>query len=48
MAPIALERCNWRGTTLSGIDLASGTYAAKWRKVGAEWMIEAEIYLTLA
>ena len=47
IAPIALEHGKWHGATLSGIDLASGTYAAKWRKVGAEWMIEAEIYLTL-
>ncbi len=48
IAPIALEHGKWHGTTLSGIDQASGIYTAKWRKVGAEWMIEAEIYLTLA
>lgn len=46
--PIALEQGKWQGVTLSGKALASGTYAAKWRKLGADWMIEAEIYLTLA
>ncbi len=48
IAPIAMEYGKWHGATLSGFDLASGTYTAKWRKVDAEWMIEAEIYLTLA
>jgi ketosteroid isomerase-like protein len=48
IAPIALEHGKWHGITLSGIGLASGTYAAKWRKAGGEWMIEAEIYLALA
>lgn len=48
IAPIALEHGKWHGITVSGIDLASGTYATKWRKVCGEWMIEAEIYLTLA
>lgn len=48
IAPIALEHGKWHGATLSGIDLASGTYAAKWRKAGGEWMLEAEIFLTTA
>jgi ketosteroid isomerase-like protein len=48
VAPIAMEHGKWQGVTLSGTDLASGTYAAKWRKVGGEWMLEAEIFLTLA
>lgn len=48
IAPIALEHGNWQGMTLSGARLASGTYAAKWRKTAGEWVIEAEIYLTLA
>ncbi|MFM6932239.1 MAG: nuclear transport factor 2 family protein [Novosphingobium sp.] len=48
IAPIALEHGTWHGVSLSGIDLASGTYAAKWRKSGGEWMLEAEIFLTLA
>jgi len=48
VAPIAMEHGKWQGVTLSGSDLASGTYAAKWRKVGGQWMLEAEIFLTLA
>ena len=48
IAPIALEHGKWHGATLSGIDLASGSYTAKWRKFGGEWMIEVEIFLTLA
>lgn len=46
--PIALEHGEWDGTSLSGRRLASGTYAAKWREVGGAWVIEAEIFLTLA
>lgn len=48
VAPIAMEHGKWHGVTQSGIDLASGTYSAKWRKAGAEWMLEAEIFLTTA
>jgi ketosteroid isomerase-like protein len=48
VAPIAMEHGKWQGVTQSGTDLASGTYAAKWRKAGGEWMLEAEIFLTLA
>jgi ketosteroid isomerase-like protein len=46
--PIAFEHGHWQGTTASGTPLASGTYSAKWRKLGADWVIEAELYLTLA
>ena len=46
IAPIALEQGRWHGITVSGIDVASGSYVAKWRHVGGEWMIEAEIYHT--
>ena len=47
--PIALEHGKWRGTSsTSGEVLASGDYAAKWRKVGGDWIIEAEIFVTLA
>lgn len=46
--PIALEHGKWQGLTFSGRTVASGTYAAKWRRIGADWVIEAEIYLTLA
>ncbi|MDF0544751.1 nuclear transport factor 2 family protein [Sphingobium sp. H39-3-25] len=45
--PIALEHGHWQGTT-NALPLASGSYTAKWRKTGADWVIEAEIYLTLA
>jgi hypothetical protein len=47
--PIALEHGQWQGVTAATSQpLASGSYAAKWRKIGADWVIEAEIYLTLA
>lgn len=47
--PIAMEHGDWEGITAStGQPLASGSYSAKWRRTGAEWVIEAEIYLTLA
>lgn len=48
IAPIAFEHGRWQGVTVSGKGLASGTYTAKWRKSAAGWMIEAELYLTLA
>jgi len=44
-----MEHGQWQGTRAgSGESLAFGSYAAKWRKIGTEWVIEAEIYLTLA
>ena len=43
--PIALEHGQWQGVVAS---TASGSYTAKWRQIGADWMIEAEIYLTMA
>jgi hypothetical protein len=47
--PIALEQGRWQGVAAAtGKPLASGTYSAKWREIGGEWVIEAEIYLTLA
>ncbi len=47
--PIALEHGHWQGmTNATGQSLASGTYTAKWREIGADWVIEAEIYFTLA
>jgi len=47
--PIAMEHGRWQGVA-AGSDrlLASGIYSAKWRRIGADWVIEAEIYLTLA
>lgn len=46
--PIALEHGKWQGVSASGRALASGSYAAKWRRTSADWVIVAEIYLTLA
>jgi hypothetical protein len=46
--PVALEHGKWQAAATSGASRASGSYAAKWRKVGDAWLIEAEIYLTLA
>ncbi|WP_157219806.1 nuclear transport factor 2 family protein [Flavisphingomonas formosensis] len=47
--PIALEQGEWQGVAASGGQpIASGLYSAKWRLSGADWAIEAEIYLTLA
>jgi len=47
--PIALEHGHWQGiAATTGQPLASGSYTAKWRMIGADWVIEAEIYLTLA
>ena len=47
--PIAFEQGHWQGVYASGTELlASGTYTAKWRQFGAVWMIEAELFLTLA
>jgi ketosteroid isomerase-like protein len=46
--PIALEQGEWRGVA-QGTDIvaASGLYTAKWREVGGQWVIEAEIFVTL-
>lgn len=47
--PIAMEHGHWQGVASdSGATLASGSYSAKWRESGGAWVIEAEIYLTLA
>ncbi|MEQ6335451.1 nuclear transport factor 2 family protein [Sphingobium sp. MK2] len=47
--PIAMEHGQWQGVLASTGELqASGIYTAKWRQRGEDWLIEAEIYLTLA
>jgi ketosteroid isomerase-like protein len=47
--PIAFEHGQWQGiSTTTDQPLASGSYTAKWRMIGTDWVIEAEIYLTLA
>jgi ketosteroid isomerase-like protein len=45
--PIAFEHGHWQGAT-AGTVQASGAYTAKWRETAGIWMIEAELYLTLA
>ena len=44
--PIAFEHGHWRGV-VDGKSMASGSYTAKWRLIGTEWVIEAELFLTL-
>lgn len=44
---IAMEHGTWNATAPSGACTATGTYAAKWRKVQGEWVIEAEVFTTL-
>jgi ketosteroid isomerase-like protein len=47
--PLAFEHGSWSGVSSTDRSpLASGTYTAKWRQIGAEWLIEVELYLTLA
>lgn len=49
VAPIAFEHGRWEGRAAdSGATLAAGDYTAKWRKPGADWVIEAELFLTLS
>ena len=45
--PIAFEHGHWVGVSAETA-LASGSYTAKWRMRGNDWVIEAELYLTLA
>jgi ketosteroid isomerase-like protein len=47
--PIAMEQGEWRGVASdSGALTASGVYSAKWRELGGQWVIEAEVFVTLA
>lgn len=47
--PIAFEQGRWRGQASGAVGPeASGTYAAKWREIAGAWVIEAEIFVTLA
>lgn len=45
--PIVMELGVWQGV-VGGVTQASGSYSAKWRDVGGKWVIEAEIYATMA
>lgn len=46
--PIAQELGEWQGKDASGAVAASGVYSAKWRLSGGEWILIAEIFVTLA
>ncbi|HQS70228.1 MAG TPA: nuclear transport factor 2 family protein, partial [Novosphingobium sp.] len=47
--PIAMEHGHWRGVANASDDVvASGTYAAKWRRFDQGWLLIAEIFVTLA
>ncbi|PZU06859.1 nuclear transport factor 2 family protein [Sphingomonas sp.] len=47
--PIAFEQGSWTGVLQpGGQELARGSYVAKWREFASGWLIEAELYLTLA
>lgn len=47
--PIVMEHGIWQGMVdRTGTVIASGTYAAKWRHFRPEWMLVAEIFVTLA
>jgi ketosteroid isomerase-like protein len=46
--PIAMEHGFWDATAPDGTCTANGTYAGKWRKVEGEWVIEAEVFVTMA
>lgn len=46
---VAAERGEWTGTWTEpdGKVTIRGTYLAQWRKVGAEWLIQAEVFVPL-
>ena len=47
--PIAFEHGHWQGVdAATGQHVTSGDYTAKWRRIAGDWVIEAELYLTLA
>jgi ketosteroid isomerase-like protein len=43
----AAETGRWVGAWKTGAEM-SGTYLAAWRKVTGQWVIESELYVTLA
>jgi ketosteroid isomerase-like protein len=48
VAPIAMEHGTWDAIAPDDTCTANGTYAAKWRQVEGEWVIEAEVFVTMA
>ena len=47
LAPSSIVQMAY-SAVVTGQPLASGAYTAKWREIGADWVIEAEIYFTTA
>ena len=47
IGPIALEYGAWKQLGAWETVLTYGTYVAKWRQMRGEWMIVAEVFLTL-
>ena len=46
--PIAMEHGHWQGVSEGqSTPVASGTYAAKWREIRGQWLLVAEIFVTL-
>ena len=44
-----MEHGRWQCVAASdGRFVASGDYSAKWREIAGAWLIEAEIFVTLA
>ncbi|HKC02004.1 MAG TPA: nuclear transport factor 2 family protein [Sphingomicrobium sp.] len=49
VAPMAMESGHYKGVSnKSAKDWSSGTYFAKWRRIGGKWLIESETYMTTA
>jgi ketosteroid isomerase-like protein len=47
IAPMGMETGHYKGVdTRSAKDWSSGTYFAKWRRIGGKWLIESETYMT--
>jgi ketosteroid isomerase-like protein len=45
VGPMASERGRWHGENAAG-DFAAGSYSAKWRRIDADWRLEAEFFMT--
>jgi ketosteroid isomerase-like protein len=49
VAPMAMESGHYKGVdTKSAKDWSSGIYFAKWSRIGGQWLIESETYMTTA
>lgn len=46
VAPVALEQGEWT-CSVGGAVTASGRYSAHWRRIAGDWVIVAEVYVTL-